>query len=136
VDVIMMRIINMIAEVSKHPDDYIRYLLTSEPGLFIMGPAGALAKANMPGVTLDKGKNGAAPKTVGICPDWFYTGNCRHKESASGCVHQHPLKAKNAAKSVADPREEALKKKQREREQRDRDKKQQDGKGDQPKNDK
>jgi hypothetical protein len=127
VDAVMMRIINMIDEVSKHPDDHIRYLLTSEPGLFLMGPAGALTTANMPGTSSDKGRNGdgAVPKTIRICPDWFYTGKCRHKDGANGCVHQHPIRAQNAAKPAFDSRDDARKKKSRDRDNRERDQKKQ-----------
>jgi hypothetical protein len=89
VDTILMRIVTILAEESKHPDDHKRGLLNTEPGLFIAGGAGSALKSGAPGPS-SAGQGEKVP--AGICPDWAHTGRCRFKDSFNGCAFTHPKK--------------------------------------------
>jgi hypothetical protein len=96
VDAILMRIVTLLAEESKHPDDHIRGLLNTEPWLFIPGGACSDLKSGAPGPS-SAGQGKKLPVGVGICPVWAHTGRCRFKDGPDGCAFAHPNKFASGA---------------------------------------
>jgi hypothetical protein len=96
VDVILMRIITLMAEESKHPDDHIRGLMTTAPGLFVVGANAVQTKQGAPG-TASSAKDraeGEKPTSVSACLDWINNGKCRFKDvpGPSRCALKHPAR--------------------------------------------